>query len=132
MVERYEVPKKRDVRKLKPRGPTDRLRTICMAMPEAVERETWEIPTYRIRGKIFALQSVIQERESVWCKAQEGSQQLLVQADPARFFVPPYLGHKGWVGMWLDKGADWKEVAELVRRSYCLIAPKKLAARLAG
>jgi len=130
MPKKYQVPKKNDVRKLKPRGPTDRLRVICMALPEAEERETWEIPTYRIRGKIFALQSAIEARDAVWCKAQEGSQELLVQADPGRFFVPPYLGHKGWVGMWLDKKADWTEVAELVRRSYRLIAPKKLVAKL--
>ncbi len=130
MAQKYQVPKKTDVRKLKPRGATERLRGICLALPEAEERETWEIPTYRIRGKIFALQSAIDERDAVWCKAQAGSQELLVQADPERFFVPPYLGHKGWVGMWLDKGADWKEVAELVRRSYRLIAPKKLVAAL--
>jgi predicted DNA-binding protein (MmcQ/YjbR family) len=131
MAKTYQVPKKNDVRKLKPRGPTDRLRALCMALPEAEERETWEIPTWRIRGKIFALQSAIGERDAVWCKAQEGSQELLVQADPDRFFVPPYLGHKGWVGMWLDRRVDWTEVAELVRRSYRLIAPKKLAATLA-
>jgi predicted DNA-binding protein (MmcQ/YjbR family) len=130
MPKKYQVPKKTDVRKLKPRGPTDRLRAICLALPEAEERETWEIPTYRIRGKIFALQSAIDEREAVWCKAQEGSQELLVQADPDRFFKPPYLGHKGWVGMWLDHKADWKEVAELVTRSYRLIAPRKLVTRL--
>ncbi len=132
MAKKYQVPKKNDLRKLKPRGPTERLRGICMALPEAEERETWDIPTYRIRGKIFALQSAINERDAVWCKAQEGSQELLVQADPDRFFRPPYLGHKGWVGMWLDKGADWKEVAELVRRSYGLIAPKKLVKTLPG
>lgn len=130
MAKKYQVPKKNDVRKLKPRRPTARLRDICLALPEAEERETWEIPTYRICGKIFALQSAIDARDAVWCKAQAGSQELLVQADPDRFFVPPYLGHKGWVGMWLDKAADWKEVAELVRRSYRLIAPKKLVARL--
>jgi predicted DNA-binding protein (MmcQ/YjbR family) len=130
MAKKSQVPKKNDVRKLKPRGPTERLRAICMALPEAEERETWDIPTYRIRGKIFALQSAIGERDAIWCKAQEGSQELLVQADPGRFFVPPYLGHKGWVGMWLDKKPDWTEVAELVRRSYRLIAPKKLAASL--
>jgi predicted DNA-binding protein (MmcQ/YjbR family) len=132
MAKKYQVPKRNDVRKLKPRGSTERLRAICLALPEAEERETWEIPTYRIRGKIFALQSAIQNRDAVWCKAQEGSQELLVQADPDRFFVPPYLGHKGWVGMWLDRRVGWKEVAELVWRSYCLIAPKKLAAKLSG
>lgn len=132
MAKPYQVPKKKDVRKLKPGGPTERLREICLALPEVEERETWEIPTYRIRGKIFALQSAIEQRDAVWCKAQEGSQDLLVQADPTRFFVPPYLGHKGWVGMWLDRRVDWNEVTELVRRSYRLIAPKKLVARLDG
>ena len=57
-----------------------------------------------------------------------GSQMVLVGADPERFFVPPYVGHKGWVGMRLDSGPDWDEVAALVRRSYRLIAPKRLAA----
>jgi predicted DNA-binding protein (MmcQ/YjbR family) len=123
-------PTGKDGRKPKVRGPTERLREICLALPEAEERETWEIPTYRIRNKIFAMQSAVEERDAVWCKAQEGSQELLVQADPERFFVPPYLGHKGWVGMWLDRRVDWTEVAELVRRSYRLIAPKKLAAGL--
>lgn len=136
---KYQVPKKRDVQKMAPKhAPNkrsgDRLQKICMALPEAEERETWDIPTYRIRGKIFALESAIDDRRAVWCKAQAGSQELLVGADPDRFFVPPYLGHKGWVGMWLDTNShgrvDWKEVTELVRRSYRLIAPKKLVAKL--
>ena len=108
----------------------DRLQAICLGFPEAEERETWEIPTWRIRNKIFAMESAVDDRRAVWCKAQEGSQALLVGADPQRFFVPPYLGHKGWVGMWLDRKVDWKEVAELVRRSYVLIAPKKLAVKV--
>ncbi len=67
-------------------------------------------------------------RVSVWCKAPPGSQAVLVGADPGRFFVPPYVGHKGWVGMRLDDAPDWGEVAVLVTRSYRLIAPKRLAA----
>jgi hypothetical protein len=67
-------------------------------------------------------------RVSVWCKAPAGSQMVLVGADPERFFVPPYVGHKGWVGMRLDQKPDWDDVAVLVRRSYRLIAPKQLAA----
>ncbi|MCW0234815.1 MAG: MmcQ/YjbR family DNA-binding protein [Ferrovibrio sp.] len=132
---KYQVPKKNDVRRMAPKAPTDRLRALCLALPEAEERETWEIPTYRIRGKIFALESAIEGRRAVWCKPQPGSQEVLVGADPGRFFVPPYLGHKGWVGMWLDKTeagrVNWSEVERLVRRSYRLIAPKKLAALLA-
>lgn len=127
---KYRVPKKSDVRRMAPKKPTDRLQAICLALPEAEERETWDIPTYRIRGKIFALESAIEGRRAVWCKAQPGSQEVLVGADPGRFFVPPYLGHKGWVGMWLDKRVNWGEVERLVRRSYRLVAPKKLAALL--
>ena len=67
-------------------------------------------------------------RPSLWCKAPPGSQAVLVGADPQRFFVPPYVGHKGWIGMRLDKGTDWDEVALIVRRSFRLIAPKRLAA----
>ena len=56
---------------------------------------------------------------------------MLVGADPERFFVPPYVGPKGWVGMRLDGGPDWGEVAMLVRRSYRLVAPKRLAVLVA-
>ena len=69
-------------------------------------------------------------RVSVWCKAPPGSQMVLVGGDPQRFFVPPYLGHKGWVGVRLDRKPDGSEVAELVKRSYRLIAPKRLAAMI--
>ena len=58
-----------------------------------------------------------EERPSVTCKAPEGSQAILVGADPARFYVPPYVGPRGWVGMRLDDGVDWKEVAILVERT---------------
>lgn len=107
--------------------PTDRLRAICLALPEAEEKEAWGDPTYRVRDKIFAMEKRGDGRLSVWCKAPEGSQAVLVGADPDRFFVPPYVGHKGWIGMRLDAGPDWDEVATVVRRSYRLIAPRRLA-----
>ena len=107
----------------------DRLRAICLALPEAVE-ETWGDPTFRVRDRIFALVRHGDGRLSFWCKAPEGSQMVLVGADPDRFFVPPYVGHKGWVGVQLDPEPDWAEVAALVRRSYRLIAPKRLSARI--
>jgi predicted DNA-binding protein (MmcQ/YjbR family) len=111
---------------------TGRLRAICLALPEAVEKEAWGDPTFRVRDKIFAMAKRGDGRVSVWCKAPPGSQAVLVGADPARFFVPPYVGHKGWVGMRLDDAPDWNEVALLVRRSYRLIAPKRLAALVEG
>jgi hypothetical protein len=110
--------------------PIDRLRAICLALPEAVEKEAWGDPTFRVRDKIFAMEKRGDGRISLWCKAPPGSQMVLVGADPERFFVPPYVGHKGWVGVRLDRGPDWEEVARLVRRSYRLIAPKSLAATI--
>ena len=108
--------------------PIDRLRVICLALPEAVEKEAWGDPTYRVREKIFAMEKRGDGRVSVWCKAPPGSQEVLTGADPAHFFVPPYVGHKGWIGMRLDDNPDWDEVAEVVKRSYRLIAPKKVGA----
>jgi predicted DNA-binding protein (MmcQ/YjbR family) len=111
-----------------PDDATDRLRKVCLALPEAVEKEAWGDPTWRVRDKIFAMVKRGDGRESLSCKAPPGSQMVLVGADPERFFVPPYVGHRGWVGMRLDGGPDWDEVALLVRRSYRLTAPKRLAA----
>jgi hypothetical protein len=112
--------------------PIDRLRAICLALPEAAEKEAWGDPTFRVRDRIFAMEKRGDGRSSVWCKAPPGSQAVLVGADPARFFVPPYVGHKGWIGMRLDDGPDWAEVALLVERSYRMTAPKRLVARLAA
>jgi predicted DNA-binding protein (MmcQ/YjbR family) len=114
------------------RKPIHRLRAICLALPEAEERETWGAPTFRVRDRIFAMERHDDGRPSLWCKAPPGSQAVLVGADPERFFVPPYVGPKGWVGMRLDGGADWEEVVGLVRRSYRLVAPKRLAGLVAG
>lgn len=106
---------------------TERLRAICLALPEAAEQEAWGDPTWRVRGRIFAMEKRGDGRISVWCKAPPGSQEILVGADPGRFFVPPYVGPKGWLGIRLDDGPDWDEVASLIRRSYRLIAPQRLA-----
>jgi predicted DNA-binding protein (MmcQ/YjbR family) len=111
-----------------PAGPVARLRRICLALPEAEEVETWETPTFRVRRKIFALVAQHEGQPAVWVKAPPGVQDLLLHAAPERFFRPPYLGGRGWVGVRLAGQADWAEVAALVRRSYALVAPRKLAA----
>ncbi|HTC08103.1 MAG TPA: MmcQ/YjbR family DNA-binding protein [Acetobacteraceae bacterium] len=103
-----------------------RLRMICLALPEAIERETWEIPTFRVREKIFVMFTTHETARALWCKAPRGAQEILIQADPGRFFRPPYVGHKGWVGMRLDGRVEWSEVNDLVRRSYRMTAPKML------
>ncbi|MEO1459060.1 MAG: MmcQ/YjbR family DNA-binding protein [Pseudomonadota bacterium] len=114
--------------------PIGRLRALCLALPEAEERETWDSPTFRVRDKIFAMARAREARPEAWMKAPPGAQEVLVGADPARFFKPPYMGPKGWIGIYLDpadgEGPDWEEIRALVTRSYRMIAPKRLAARL--
>ena len=110
--------------------PRAHLRAICLALPEAAEREAWGDPTWRVRDTIFAMEKRGDGRISVWLKAEAGAQEVLVAADPAKFFVPPYVGGRGWIGLRLDAAPDWDEVAARVARSYRLIAPRRLAARL--
>lgn len=109
----------------------EKLREICLALPETTEKIAWGDPTWRVRGKIFAMQKGNYEggRPSVWLKAEDGGQAVLVAAKPERFFVPPYVGNKGWVGIYMDGGRiPWALVGELVQDSYRLLAPKRLAA----
>lgn len=107
-----------------------RLRRLCLALPEATEQETWGDPTWRVRGRIFAMEKRGDGRPSLWAKAPPGAQEVLVAADPARFFVPPYVGVRGWIGLRLDRDPDWQAVARHVAGSYRLVAPKRLAAAL--
>ncbi|MBA3908174.1 MAG: MmcQ/YjbR family DNA-binding protein [Pseudonocardiales bacterium] len=107
----------------------ERLRTICLALPEAQERETWGEPTMRVRDKIFAFP----REDQVTFKA-DPDERVSLLGDP-RFFLPPYVGGKGWVGLRLQSVGeaskpDWDEVAELIATSYRLIAPKRLGALL--
>ena len=110
--------------------PLTRLRRICLALPEAHEAESWGEPTFRVRDKIFAMHASVghhtEGRPAVWLKAGPGNQEFLVRVAPDRFFVPPYVGPSGWVGVWLDGDVDWEELAGLARDSWRLTAPKKL------
>jgi hypothetical protein len=115
--------------------PLTRLRRLCLKLPEAHEVEAWGEPTFRVRNKLFAMYADSSNhhgggRSAVWCKAAPGNQSLMVKAAPDRFFVPPYVGPSGWVGVYLDAGTDWEELAGLLRDSYCMTAPKKLIAML--
>ncbi len=117
-------------------SPLPRLRRLCLRLPEAHEVEAWGAPTFRVRNKLFAMYSSADThhgsgRPGVWLKAAPGDQSLMLRAAPRRFFKPPYVGPSGWVGVWLDGTADWKELAMLLEDAYRLIAPKRLLARLA-
>jgi hypothetical protein len=104
-----------------------RLRRLCLALPEAEERPTWDCATFRVRGRIFAMH-VTDGTESVWCKAPPGVQAMLVEAAPERFFRPPYVGRHGWIGVRLGRATDWAELDSLIARSWRMTAPKRLAA----
>ena len=112
-----------------------RLRTICLTLPEAAEQVFGghTHPTFRVRGKIFAMYMDDHHgdgRVALWCKAPPGAQGVLVGANPERFFAPPYVGPKGWIGVRLDGAVDWDEVAGLVADSYRMTAPRRLSAQL--
>jgi predicted DNA-binding protein (MmcQ/YjbR family) len=108
----------------------DKLRSICLAFPESSEQSDVGDPTFKVRDKIFAMQHPMDNRPSMWCKGEAGLQGILVDSEPSRFFVPPYVGHHGWIGVWLDVALDWDFVAHLVEESYRMTAPKRLSALL--
>lgn len=108
----------------------EQLRAICLAFPEAAEGAGVGSPTFRVRDRIFAMRHGAEGRPSLRCKAPRGFQQVLIDSDPEAFFVPPYVGQHGWVGIWLDRDLDWKHIAELIEESYCLTAPKRLIKQL--
>lgn len=116
-----------------PPRPLTRLRKLALALPEATEKEAWGTPTFRVRDKMFAMYAAADThvgggRPGVWIKAAPGNQRLMVEMLPHKFFVPPYMGPSGWVGVWLDDPCDWAELAELLNDGWRLVAPKRLVA----
>jgi len=115
----------------------DRLTKICSSLPEAemvVQGLQDEHRGFRVRKKVFGYYLFDHHRDgriALWCKAGPGEQSRLVEQDPRRFFVPPYLGHRGWIGVRLDLAAlNWAEVQYLVVTAYRLTAPRALARKL--
>ncbi|HEY5057544.1 MAG TPA: MmcQ/YjbR family DNA-binding protein [Gaiellaceae bacterium] len=107
-----------------------RLRAVCLALPETSERLSHGAPTFFVREKTSFLMLLDDRHDdgrfAIWCAAPPGDQQLLVDADPERFFVPPYVGHRGWLGVRLDRDLDWDELAGIVEDAFCAVAPKRV------
>ena len=111
------------------------MREICMAFPEVTERPSHSAPTWFVRDKsafvmLWATGHHGNEFAHLWCAAPPGAQEELVEAEPSRFFRPPYVGGRGWLGVRLDCGVDWDEIAEVCEEAYRVIAPKRLVALL--
>ena len=116
-----------------PPSAISRIRKLCLALPEAHEQLAWGEPTFRVRNKMFAMFASANThhgvgRAAVWIKASADNQAMLVKSAPTRFFVPPYVGPSGWIGVWLDGAPVWPEVRELLDDGYRRVAPKKLLA----
>src|SRR5262245_28356752 len=115
-------------------GPLARLRAICLALPDAIEKISHGEPTWFAgKGKVFAMLDNHHhgaEHLSVWLPAGLGAQESLIESDPKRFFRPPYVGGSGWVGVVLDSKPDWKQVAWLVEQAYRLVAHPRLVAKI--
>ena len=110
----------------------ERLRRICLALPEATEKIAWGEPTWRA-GKLFAQMDTHHhggDHVAVWLPARPGVQEALIDEDPVQFFRPPYVGHRGWIGVRIDRKPDWRVVEGLVADAYREVAPPRLVARL--
>ena len=119
------------------RHPLATLRAIALTLPEAVERESHGEPAWFVQGKrMFAMLSDHHhdDRLAVWIAAPPGAQEALVDEDPERFFRPPYVGHRGWVGVTLDLAEPLPRdvLAELITDAYWMVAPRRLVEALDG
>lgn len=114
-----------------------RMRAICLALPEVTERLSHGTPTWFVRDKKQIVQIWTEghhdiEFPQLWCAAPPGAQEAMVAAEPGRFFRPPYVGHRGWLGVRMDVEVDWDEIAAIVEDAYRVVAPKKLIEQLDG
>lgn len=110
------------------------LREVVAGLPEVNERKSHHTPTFFIRDKKVLVHVWDghhgDDRLSLWCAAPPGAQAELVETEPERFFVPPYVGHRGWIGVWLEDQPDWDEITAILRDAYRVAAPKTLSRQL--
>jgi hypothetical protein len=114
--------------------PFERIRELCLALPDVTEKTDGR-PVFQVRGKSFVMcmdNHHNDGRLAVWCKAPPGAQGILVEADGERFFMPPYVGPNGWVGVRLDRDVDWDELAALIADGWTMSAPKRLREQAQG
>ena len=111
------------------RNQLSRLRKVCLSLPEVEERTSHGEQAWFIQGKklfVTYADHHHDDRVALWCAAPEGMQAALVETAPDRYFVPPYVGGRGWVGCYLDSEVDWEELEEIVVDAYLEVAPARL------
>ena len=105
----------------KGRAALSRVRRICLALPDTSEKKAWDAPTFRVRGRLFVMfvdNHHGDGRLAIWCNAPPGAQDALVGADPAHYFVPPYVGSQGWLGVRLDTGLKWGVISARIESAH--------------
>lgn len=116
--------------------PLTEIRKICLALPETSERLSHGSPSFFIREKktfaMFHADHHDDGRVAIWCPAPPGAQEQMVEAEAERFFRPPYVGHRGWIGVRLDVDPDWDEMAGIIDEAFRLVAPKTVLKLLDG
>jgi hypothetical protein len=114
----------------------ERVRELCLGLPEVVERPSHGSPAWFVRGKrtfvMFLDDHHGDGRLALWCAAPEGMQEALVGGEPEHYFRPPYVGHRGWIGVHLNRGLDWNEIAGAIEDAYATVAPESLVERARG
>jgi hypothetical protein len=112
---------------------TDAVKEICLWFPETEEVMSHGSPDFRVNGKTFATYVINHHGDghlALWLRSPAGAQSMYVDGEPEYFYVPPYVGPKGWLGVDLDKGLSWGRITDLVREAYVEAAPRKLSAQL--
>ena len=111
-------------------SPLPRIRELCLSLPETSERLSHGQPTFFVREKksfVMYLDNHHDDgRLALWCAAPPGMQEALVAGEPEHYFRPPYVGHRGWVGVRLDRDLGWNEIAGAIEDAYATVAPKSL------
>jgi hypothetical protein len=111
-------------------SPLPRVRKICLSLPETTERLSHGAPSFFIRDKVGFVNYMDNHHDdgrlALWCACPPGMRDGLVRAQPEHYFVPPYVGFRGWIGVRLDRGIDWDDVERVIRDAYLTVAPKKL------
>ena len=111
----------------------EHVRSLCLALPEVTERPSHGEPTWFVRDKKVFVTYANRHHDDVlgfWCAAPPGAQEAMIAEEPDRFYAPPYVGGRGWLGVRLDVPTDWDEIGEIVQEAYRMIAPKRLIADL--
>jgi hypothetical protein len=117
-------------------SPLARVRRVCLSLPETTERESHGAPSFFIRDRVCFVNYMDSHHEdgrvALWCASPSGMRDRLVKAQPDQYFVPPYVGFRGWIGVRLDREPNWDDIERVVRDAYVTAAPKKLAAAVEG